>query len=204
MLELNDQVRFRIFERSFEMPTDDDQEMTAERFKDLLGAPRFVRGESVEDYWKWWFAFVQEHKPKTLSNWLEVNDLANKHWEQDRLRRCNSAILDGVRVSALQKLLTPFHAIDLNAVSVARDYYAEDNKEGRTARAKVLGCGITDDHILAEAMEMRRDALLLLDRMDSHRSNSRRLLLKDLDRRANARLALAPEQPADADNESIP
>jgi len=186
------------------MPTDDDQEMTAEQIKDLLGPPRLVSGESVEAYWKWWFAFVQEHKPKTLSNWLEVNDLANKHWEQDRLRRCNSAILDSVRFSALKKLLEPFQNIGLNAARVAQEYYAGDNKEGRAARAKVLECGITDDHILAEAMEMRRDALLLLDRMDSHRSNSRRLLLKDLDRRANARRALAPEQPANANNESIP
>ena len=171
------------------MPIDEDQDqaMTTEQIKDLLGPPRLVRGENEEAYWKWWSAFVQEHKPKSLSDWLEVNDLANKHWEQGRLRRCNSAILDGVRVSALQKLLTPFQRIDLNPVRVAQDYYAGDNKEGRTARAKALECGITDDHILAEAMEMRRDALLLLDRMDSHRSNSRRLLLKDLDRRANAR-----------------
>lgn len=182
------------------MPTDDDQEMTAEQIKALLGAPCLIRGESEEAYWKWWSAFVEEHKPKTLSNWLEVNDLANKHWEQDRLRRCNSAILDGVMVSALRSLLTPFQTISFSAVkmtSVAQEYYADD-KDGRTARTKVAECGITDAHILAEAMLQRRDALLLLDRMDSHRSNSRRLLLKDLDRRADARRASPQDQPADA------
>ena len=72
----------------------DYQGRTAEQMKALFGPPPLVRGESEEQYWKWWEAFVEEHKPKTLSDWVEVNDLANKQWEQGRLRRCNPALIE--------------------------------------------------------------------------------------------------------------
>ena len=90
------------------MPTNVDRETTAEQIKDLLAAPRLVKGESEEAYWKWWSAFVEEYKPRSLSEWFEVNDLAHKQWEQDRLWRCNSAMIEGALFQALKNLVRPF------------------------------------------------------------------------------------------------
>ena len=184
------------------MPIDDNREITVERMKAMLGPPPLIVGEDEESYWKWWSVFVEEHQPKRLSDWLEVNDLAHKQWEQDRLRSCNSAIIEGVLYKALKNLLRPFcNPLSSNELhlpeNLARGCYFGDDEDRKEARADVEAWGITDAHIIAEAMGMRRDALLLLDRMDSHRSNARRLLLKDLDRRKEARRNPSPDQPVD-------
>jgi hypothetical protein len=48
------------------MPLNENQKMTADQIKALLGAPRLIRGESEEAYWKWWSAFVEQYKPESL------------------------------------------------------------------------------------------------------------------------------------------
>jgi hypothetical protein len=169
------------------MSANDNLEITADQMKAMLGAPRLIRGESEEAYWKWWLAFVEAYKPKSLPDWVEVNELANKNWEQDRLRRCSPALVDGMLVKALTNLLEPFSKIGISPYNLARDYYGGDDKARRRAREKVTWCGITDDQILAEAMQMRGSALVLLDRMDNYRASARRSLQKELERRSEAR-----------------
>jgi hypothetical protein len=170
------------------MSAEEDLERTTEQMKALFGPPPLVRGESEEQYWKWWEAFVEEYKPKTLSAWVEVNDLANKQWEQGRLRRCNPALIEAALPKALLNLLRPFEGKGVSiATATAHKYYAGNVKEIREARKKVTNCGISDDQILAEAMQMRSSGLIALDRMDNYRSRARRSLLKDIERRSEAR-----------------
>jgi hypothetical protein len=160
-----------------------DLERTAEQMKALFGELPLIRGESKEDYWKLWSAFVEDLKPKSLPDWIEVTELANKQWEQGRLRRCNPALVEGALVKALMELLQPFHGIGIQPTQIARDYYAGDPKARQKAREKIASCGITDDQILAEAMQMRSSAMISMDRMDNYRSSARRIL----ERRSEAR-----------------
>ncbi len=170
-----------------------NQKFTADQIKELVGTPRLIQGESEKAYWMWWEAFAEERKPECLSDWLDVNQLATKHWEQERLNRCNTALVDSALRPALTHLLRPFvSALSGGCITVpekvARDYYADDEE----AREKVADCGITDDHILAEAVQMRGKELLLFDRMDNHRANAKRALQKELDRRSDARRNAPP------------
>jgi len=175
------------------MPTDDDRKLTAEEFKTTFGAPPLIRGESEEAYWKWWNVFVEQYQPENLSDWLDVDQLAIDHWVQARVRRCNPALVEGVLFEALRNLLRPFclpavsDSIQTNATHIARDYYLGDDEDREEAREKVQTWGITDDQILAEAMQIRGQSMVLLDRLDNHRTNSKRKGQKELDRRSQAR-----------------
>lgn len=151
-----------------------------------------IRGESEGNYWKWFTAFAEERQPEGLFDWLEVRDLAIKQWEWDRLQRCNSALIEGVLFEALKNLLRPL-CMPLvsdgisSAARIAYNYYLGDDEEREQAREKVEAWGITDDQILAEAMQMRAKELVVFDRMDSYRENSKRAHRKSLDRRSEAR-----------------
>jgi hypothetical protein len=193
--------RFVVEIEASRMPLNENQKITADQMKAMLGAPPLIRGESEEAYWQWWYAFVEQYQPESLSDWLEVNDLAIKHWEQYRLQRSNSALVDGALIAALKTLLRPLHAVNVfnpiadspgdaienNATNIAHDYYAGNDKDRRRAREKVEAWGISDDQIIAEAMQLRGNAMLLLDRMDNYRAGAKRALQKELDRRSEAR-----------------
>jgi hypothetical protein len=170
------------------MPANEDLERMKEQMKALFGAPPLVRGESEEQYWKWWDAFVEEHDPKGFSALIDVNDLAIKQWEQNRLQGSSSALIEGALLEALKNLLRPFDSPSssiriINPSGVAQAYYTGDANEKREAREKITKCGITDDQILAEAMQLRSRGLIAFDRMDNHRVSARRSLLKDIGRR---------------------
>jgi hypothetical protein len=160
------------------MLSKDELERAKEQMKEMFGPPPLVRGESEELYWKWWEALVEEHEPKGFSALVQVTDLANKQWEQNRLRRSSSALIERGLRGALANLLRPFNATGLADIhipgQIAYDYYFGDVDEKREARENVTRCGITEDQITAEAMQMRSRELIAIDRMDSYRVSSRR------------------------------
>ena len=108
------------------------------------------------------------------------------------MSRCNNALVDNSLRTALRHLLQPFVGQASGgriviADKVARDYYSADEEDSEEAREKVASCGITDDDIMAEAIQLRGDAIIQLDRMDKHRAYAKRAIQKELDRRSNAR-----------------
>ena len=137
------------------------QTFTEDQIQELLGPPRLIRGESEEAYRKWWSTFVKAYNPQTLPDWLEVNQLAVKNWEQGRIRRSNSAVIEGAMVEALRSLLIPIVAGDISnlvgnrSARLAHDYFGRNNDKRRRARAEVAGLGVSDDQIVAEAMNLR-------------------------------------------------
>jgi len=169
----------------------DDLERAKEQIKDLIGPPPLVRGESEEQYWKLWEAFVEEHEPKGLSALVEVSDLVNKQWEQNRLSRCRPALIEtGLRIAVTKLLRSSSKTRPLSEIEsqkIADNYYSGDAEERREAREEIINWGITDDQITAEAMQTRSDGLIAFDRMDNYRVSSRRGLLKDIGRRSDAR-----------------
>jgi hypothetical protein len=76
--------------------------------RDLFGKPPLLKDENPEDYWRLWDAFAADLNPKTWPEFIAVNDLAHKYWEQLRLRRYSSALIDGGCIEALEYLLRPF------------------------------------------------------------------------------------------------
>jgi len=145
--------------------------------------------------------FAVEYQPESLSEWLDVHQLVTKHWEQERLRRSNSALVESALSRALRKLLQPLNAVGAfdptthhssisianNPMKIAHEYYAGNAEERKRAVAKVMAWGITDEHIMAEALQMRAAELILLDRMDNYRANSKRSIQKNLNRRPDLR-----------------
>jgi hypothetical protein len=186
--------------KEHEMTMNEGGKITADEIRDLLGKPPLIKGENAEDYWRWWNAFVEEHQPECLSDWVSVDELAAKHWEQNRGRRSNAALLEGALFEALKNLVSPFcnrqlyDGIPPIPSQISYAYYLSDNKDRQKARKQVEEWGITDDHILAEAMQIRAKAIILMDRIDHHRANSKRSTMKDLIRNSQLR-SKQPDQP---------
>ena len=155
----------------------------------LFGAPPLMRGESEEDYYNLWYAFEDDIKPKSLPEWIALNDLVHKYWEQLRLRRYSPALIEAAGIEALASLLRPY--IDDTVITlgdradrIARNYYAGGAEAKNEAVLFVQKCEITLDQIFALAMQMRGSGLLILDRMDNNRQNASRALRKEIERRA--------------------
>jgi hypothetical protein len=178
------------------MLSSQSQKLSVEQIKKLLGPPLLIRGESEEDYWNWWDAFVAQYEPESLTDWLDVDQLATKHWEQERLKRSNTALLDSVMCKALASLLADYtttatvteHAKEplsfIDHFRLAKDYYSGEGDAQEFAGRIVEEFGITDDQIIAKAMQLRGDAMIQFDRMDNYRTTAKRALLKRLDQRS--------------------
>ena len=159
------------------MPSNDDRKITMDEIKALLEKPPLIRGESEEAFWKWFSAFADEYQPESFSDWLEVHDYAVKQWEQNRLQRSNSALVEGVQYRALRNLVMPFFTL-LNSVRLdygcrsSTTFFSEMTKR-RNKRATIFEAfEITDDQILAEAMQIRAKELVAFDRIDNYRANA--------------------------------
>ena len=175
----------------YRMPS--DRKFTADEIKELIGAPRLIRGESEEAYWKWWSAFVAAYNPASLLEWIQLNDYATKTWEQQRLQRSNSVVVEMAMVKALQNLLCHLESgrsLGLNALDrekISENYFFGTEKEKKRTVEEVEGWGVTGELIMAEAMRLRADSLVVFDKLDSYRAHAKRALLKDLDRSMEAR-----------------
>jgi hypothetical protein len=169
------------------------EKFTADEIKELLGPPRLIRGESEEAYWKWWSAFVAAYNPERLLEWFQLNDYATKTWEQQRLQRSNSVLVETAMVKALQNLLSHVESgrnLGLDALDrekITEDYFFGTEKVRKRMIEEVEGWGITRELIIAEAMRLRADSLVMFDKLDSYRANAKRALLKDMDRSMEAR-----------------
>jgi hypothetical protein len=156
--------------------------------RDLFGKPPLIKGENAEDYWRLWDACAADHNPRTLSEFIVVNDLVHKYWEQLRLRRFSPALIQSACIEALEYLIRPIIRTDdpqMKGVTsdIARFYYVGVAGSKKRAIEFVAECGITTDQIFAQAMQMRGTALLMFDRMDVNRENTSRALRKEMERR---------------------
>jgi hypothetical protein len=170
-----------------------DQKITLDQIKELLGSPRLVRGENEEAYWKWWDAFVAAYNPETLLEWVQLDDYAKKTWEQQRLQRYNSALLENATAKALENLLTNYKSgrnlglAVFDREAVIAEYFSSSEKVRKRVIEQLDGWDITIELIMTEAMRLQADSLVVFDKLDSYRASAKRALLKDLDRSVRAR-----------------
>jgi hypothetical protein len=177
-----------------------DQVLTVDQVRALLGPPPLMLGESEEEYWKWWTAFVEPDKPKKFFVWLEVNELAHREWEQKRLRHYRSALVKRSLKSALRSVLQECGGVNVVASKRAEDYFGKDKVAQREARKVVESYGITEEQIVAVAMVDSGAQMLIFDRMDNNRASASRQLRKAIDRRAEAR-GIPPGQTGDQEQD---
>ena len=127
----------------------DQESPVISQMRVLFGKPPLIKSESEEDYWELWEAFVEDIKPKRWPDWIIVNDLAHKYWEQLRLRRYSPALIEGACVEALASLLRPFFdnttANQDVPPGIARNYYAGDTNAKKVAVRLLEKYGITLD-----------------------------------------------------------
>lgn len=159
-----------------------DDGLTADQFRSLIGDPPLMKGESVEEYRTWWMAFAADHKPKTLSDWFEMNELAHKRWEERRLRISAAARVESAWRSALRGLINQAHYKGIPE-GLVKKYFGDDERARREARETVAEYGISEDQIRASAMEKCGKELLIFDRMEDYRARAIRQLRKEIDRR---------------------
>jgi hypothetical protein len=117
---------------------------------------------------------------------MDFNDYAHKQWEKRRLQRYAPALCE---VSLYQAVSAALKARSYGRVpeAVARDYCTGDANAKQNAREKLAQHGITEDHLMATALQMCGPGLAVLDRMDKYRATAIRLLQKDMDRPTEAR-----------------
>jgi hypothetical protein len=166
------------------------QDLAISPIRALFGEPPLIKGENPEDYWRLWDAFADDIKPRNWREWMMVNDLAHKYWEQLRLRRYSPALIQSACIEALEYLLRPFLRpttdpdMKYATSDIARFFYVGIGNAKPRAIAYVAECGITTDQIFAQALQMRGAGMLMIDRMDTNRENACRALRKEIERRA--------------------
>jgi hypothetical protein len=203
----------------------DQEDPAFSHMRALFDKPPLIKGENIEHYWRLWAAFEDDIKPKNWRQWMMVNDLTVKYWEQLRLRRYSPALIEGACIEALEILLRPFirstaemkdvtrpttekkvvtrPTPEMNDVTsdIARFFYVGIGNTKKKAIMFVAECGITLDQIFALAMQMRGSGLLILDRMDGNRENACRALRKEIERRAAASESPPDHNPDDENQE---
>jgi hypothetical protein len=166
----------------------DRETLAIDKIRALFGEPPLIKGESEQLYWRLWKAFEDDIKPKSLPEWIAVNDLVHKYWEQLRLRRYSPAFIESACIEVLEVLLRPYVGaipeMEHATSDIARFYYVGLNGAKHRAVEFVTECGITPDQILACAMQKCGPGLLIFDRMDTNRDIASRVLRKELERRA--------------------
>ncbi|WP_457936104.1 hypothetical protein [Mesorhizobium sp. 10J20-29] len=76
-----------------------------ERILELLGAPPILDSENLDHYRKFQLQFALEYQPKTMTEWLLVNDLVDINWEIQRYRRVKAVIPKAAGPSTFQKVI---------------------------------------------------------------------------------------------------
>ena len=152
-------------------------------FRALIGKPSFLAGEDRAAYDRLRNAIQLEINPRTIFDEMRVQELTDKFWEEQRIKRHQIALIQSAKVDSLSSLLAPYYGDDLDAaLETARNYYSSDQERLR-AQKIVEQFGITDEQIEANGIHVRSLAILALDRMISSRETARNRLIKDHERR---------------------
>src|SRR5581483_8234087 len=105
-----------------------------------------------------------------------------KSWEQLRLQRYNSAVVQNAMGQALDRLLNyvesgrNFGLNCLDREQLVLSYFSANETVSNRAVEQVESWGISREMITAEAMRLRADSLIMFDKLDNQRANAKRTL----------------------------
>jgi len=155
-----------------------------EPFQDLLGKPALLKSEDSRDYAKLRAAIEREIDPKGIFDTIRVQDLTDKIWEEQRLKRSQAALIDSALVQSLAMLFAPHYGENLTAAfETAQNYYSGVPEKVRRAEKLLSQLGIRSEQIEANAMHIRSLGLQTLDRMIMNRETLRNRIIKEHERR---------------------
>jgi hypothetical protein len=174
-----------------------------EPLEDLLGKPALLKSENARDYERLRAAFEREMDPKSIFDRIRVQDLADKVWEERRLKRSQAALIESALVQSLAMLFAPHYGENLEAaLETAQNYYSSIPEKVDRAEKLLAHLGIAPEQIEANAMHIRSPGLQMLDRMVTSRETLRNGIIKEHERRkrkaekANRRTAINGKAPA--------
>jgi hypothetical protein len=166
----------------------------------LFSEPPLLEGEDPNLYWGSVEAVIDERKPETASDWIAVNDLVTKLWEERLLRQASNALVRGGMIQKIGNYmaaeengservhgLQDAEMLQLKRAAAARrwleDYYKK-NPNDRTPVASLLArFGMTEPELYAKVFEGNREVLQTFERMIAARERGRRKLRKEDERR---------------------
>jgi hypothetical protein len=155
--------------------------------EELFGKPALLAGEDEELYSRLRNAVASHINPETTLDWILADDLAGKHWEEQRLKRDAAALLDGVYDEAVRILVAPFLAPSeqpkLPYFITYTRLHGDDFDKGTMAQT-LAHFGITKQQIRAKQFQICGSDLTVIDRMIARRESSRRHMDKQLERSA--------------------
>lgn len=153
----------------------------------LFVEPVLIEGEDPSLYWNMVSAMIDEHRPEALLDWIALNDLATKLWEERVFRRATTAIIRGGQRLAVQQFISEIlpgeqrlKKIDDTADHRANRYFSENKKESEQTRSDLAKYGITEAELHARSAQNNSGAILMFEEMISSRERSRRKLQKEI------------------------
>ena len=158
----------------------------------LLGPPPLLEGEDREAYLALRSLVIEEARPKTVTDWVDVHDFVTQLWEEQRFRRASVAIIRGGMLAALEYFLeaidksTDFRDHYGGLKRKARQYFSANPKEKNEIISLLAQHGITPSELLAKAAQLESNGVLTFERLVSSRVNGRRMLRKEADRVAGS------------------
>ncbi|MDA9508714.1 hypothetical protein XI09_29575 [Bradyrhizobium sp. CCBAU 11386] len=159
----------------------------------LFVEPVLLGGEDPGLFWNMVSAMIDEHRPETLLDWIALNDLVTKLWEERVFRRATNAIIRGGQRLAVQQFMSEIlpgeHRVerlkkaDDTADHRASKYFSENKKEYEEIRSQLAKYGISEAELLARSAQNNSDAILMFEGIVSSRERSRRKLQNEIGRR---------------------
>jgi hypothetical protein len=139
-----------------------------------------LEGEDREAYLALQSAVIEDRKPDGLMEWIGVNDLVNKLWEEQRYRRASTALIRSGTLKAIEYFLKDICLALFDEPSqMALKYFSTDPKERKEVTSLLAQHGITASEIQAKAAQLEGPGVLMFDRMVAARESGRRLLRKE-------------------------
>ena len=150
------------------------------QLESLLGQPQLLEGEDREAYLALQSAVIEDRKPDRLMEWIGVNDLVNKLWEEQRYRRASTALIRSGTLKAIEYFLKDICLALFDEPSqMALKYFSTDPNERKEVTSLLAQHGITAAEIQAKAAQLEGPGVLMFDRMVAARESGRRLLRKE-------------------------
>jgi len=160
----------------------------------LLGPPPLLEGEDREAYLALRSLVIEEARPKTVTDWVDVHDFVTQLWEEQRFRRASVAIIRGGMLAALEYFLeaidksTDFRDHYGGLKRKARQYFSANPKEKNEIISLLAQHGITPSELLAKAAQLESNGVLMFERLMTSRVNARRMLRKEAQRYARSQV----------------
>ena len=155
----------------------------------LLGPPPLLEGEDREAYLALRSLVIEEARPKTVTDWVDVHDFVTQLWEEQRFRRASAALIRGGTRAALEYYLQEIASSggftnDFSVKRKADQYFSGNLKERKEVISLLAQYGITPSELLAKAAQLESHGVLTFERLVSSRVNGRRMLRKEAERDA--------------------